>query len=80
MREIECTPMWFVRNGAIFLRFPYEISCFWVHNFRKRFPYESSCFLLHELLMRFHAFWAATRFVHEISCFLAQMRFHVISL
>ena len=38
-----------------------------------RFPEEISCFLLHNLLMRFHAFWAATRFPYEISCFLALM-------
>ncbi len=44
-----------------------------------RFPYESSCFLLHHLLMRIHAFWAATSFHCESSCFLALMRFHEIS-
>jgi hypothetical protein len=27
-----------------------------LRNFLLRFPYESSCFLLHNLLMRFHAF------------------------
>ncbi len=45
-----------------------------MHNFGMRFAYESSCFL-HILLMRFHAFWAATRFSYEISCFLSLMRF-----
>jgi hypothetical protein len=53
------------RDLHVFLdlvRFPYEISCFWVHNFRIRFPNESSYFLRHHflvplraLLMRFHA-------------------------
>ncbi len=56
------------------MRFPYEISCFWVNNFRMRFPYESSCFLQHNLLMKFLAFWAATRFPYEISYFLGLMR------
>lgn len=53
------------------VRFPYEMSCFCVYNFRVRFPYESSCFWLGNLL---------SRFPNEISCFLALMRFHEISL
>jgi hypothetical protein len=42
-----------------------------------RFRYERVCLLLHNYLMRFHAFWAATRFPYEYEmvCFLALMRF-----
>jgi hypothetical protein len=61
------------------VRFSYEISWFWVHNFFMRFAYESSFFLLHNLLMRVHAFFAASRFAYGISCFLALMRFYEIS-
>ena len=39
------------------VRFPYEMSCFRVNNFRVRVPHESSSFLVHNLLMRCHAFW-----------------------
>ncbi len=53
------------------VRFPNEMSCFCVYNFRVKFPYESSCFWLGNLL---------SRFPNEISCFLALMRFHEISL
>jgi hypothetical protein len=52
-------------------RFPYEIRWFWAHHFRVRVPHESSCFLVYYLLMRCHAFWAVTRFAHEMSCFSA---------
>jgi hypothetical protein len=51
------------------LRFPYEIWCFWVHHFRVRVPDESSCFSVHNLLMWCDAYWAVTRFAHEMSCF-----------
>jgi hypothetical protein len=37
-----------------------------------RFPFESSCFLLHNLRMRVRAFWAYTRFMRfpcAFSCF-----------
>jgi hypothetical protein len=37
--------------------FLFEMSCFWVHNFRMRFPDESSQFSPHNLLISCHAFW-----------------------
>ncbi len=40
---------------------------------------ESSCCLLHHLLMRFHAFWTATRFPDEISCLRPLWDFHEVS-
>ncbi len=71
------------------MRFPYESSCFLLHNFLMRCAYEISCFLT---LMRFHeisvwvfmrfetSFWdvmfyCVIRFPDEISCFWAVARF-----
>ncbi len=68
-----CEPLW-----DILMRFPYKSFC--VHNSRMRFPYESSFFLLHNVHMRFHAFWASTRFACDISCVLVLVRFHEISV
>jgi hypothetical protein len=51
-------------------RSPYEISGFLSVYIAMRYPYESSCFLLHNLLMRFHSFWPLRdfmRFPNEIS-------------
>ncbi len=36
--------MGFSRFFGAVVGFPYEIFCFWMHNFRTRFPSESSCF------------------------------------